>query len=102
MTAKQNTIEVLRESVTKSLSDIVSLKQTCSQQENTITELNKKNSELALENETSRVEMNDLKVKISNQSDQINKLEGEKTDLKTAMKKLESFQKKSKKTALQD
>ena len=57
MSTKQNNIDALRDSVTKLLTEIVSLKQTVNQQENTIGELNKKNSDIALEYEGSKKEV---------------------------------------------
>ena len=102
MSTKQNNIDALRDSVTKSLIEIVSLKQTVKLRDNSIVDLNNKKSELTMENEKARVEMNDLKVKASNQTGLIKKLEEEKGDLKTAMKKLESSRKELKKVSKQN
>lgn len=94
MSTKQNNIDALRDSVTKLLTEIVSLKQTVNQQENTIGELNKKNSDITLEYEGSKKEVGNLQEEIIAHKATISKLENEKVEIKSAMKKLEANNKK--------
>ena len=110
MSTKTDTIQALTESATKSLGEIVSLKETCKQHEGTIADLNKKNAELTQElsksqNENAKLseEITSLNKKLNNHENLIKKLEGENKTLSATITKLEKDTSvKNSKTAEQD
>ena len=110
MSTKTDTIQALTESATKSLGEIVSLKETCKQHEGTIADLNKKKAELTLELSKGQSENAKLSEEITNLNKELNshenlikKLEGENKTLSTTIIKLENDKSvKNSQTAEQD
>ena len=96
MSTKINTIQALTDSVTKSLGEIVSLKQTCKQHESTIAALNKKKRDLSLElgdvrheNAMLKDEVDNLNKELYSHEELVKKLEGEYEKLSASIKTLE-------------
>jgi len=96
MSTKTDTLNDIRESITKSLTEIVSLKQTCKLHEGSIADLNKKNNELVLnlnkaEDEASKLneEVTGLNKELNSHEELAKKLEGENKSLSATIKELE-------------
>ena len=101
MSTKTDNIQALTESITKSLRDIVSLKQTCELHKDTIESLNKKNSEINLELTNSKIENARLNEEIESQKDMITILGDERKELALVIEKLEKIKSSNKKTVVQ-
>ena len=96
MSPKTDIIQALTDSVTKSLGEIVSLKETLKQNEDTITKLNNKNGELTLELTGCKSEAAELTEQVANLNKELHihdelvkKLESENKALTAAVEKLE-------------
>ncbi|MBL4755379.1 MAG: hypothetical protein JKY52_17505 [Flavobacteriales bacterium] len=96
MSTKTNTIEALTNSVTNALGEIVSLKQTCKQHEDTIAVLNKTKRDLSLEigdtkheNAMLKEEIDSLNKELYSHEELVKKLEGEYKKLADSVKTLE-------------
>ena len=95
MAEKTDPIRSLTDSVKSSLSEIISLKKTCNEQEDTITELNSKNNQLTIDLETEKDNVTKLKEEagvlnkgIASQKATVEKLESERDDQASTIEKL--------------
>lgn len=109
MSTNKDSLQALTESVTKSLGEIVSLRQTCNQHEGTISDLNDKNAEVALELSKAKDEIvkldediTGLNKELHGHEELVKKLEKENKALSASLTKLEKTKLKEKKVALKN